>query len=270
MAARLRGFLDNPLSGLTPWIVMAVMSGIVPFEAAVALSFAVAAAILAANTITGGSQKSLEYFDTAYFLLLGIVGLVADQDVREWLRVWADELSNIALTAIAVGSIAVRRPFTLPYARERVSPALWTSPRFVRTNYVISSVWATAFAVAAVAGFYGDAVLDDADNLWAAWIVPTAAMLCAVQFTLWYPRVVRAEAALAAGRPTEPPPAASEMLSGMVAYLPLTGILVLSFDAGPWWVGVGLIVAGPVIGGRIARDRRDAAAPAGDDSSPAG
>ena len=94
MAARLRGFLDDPLSGLTPWIVMAVMSGIVPFEAAVALSFAAAAAILAANTITGGSQKSLEYFDTAYFLLLGIVGLVADEDVREWPRVWADELSG--------------------------------------------------------------------------------------------------------------------------------------------------------------------------------
>lgn len=256
MSARLRGFLDDPLSGLAPWIVMAVMSGIVPFEVAIGLSLATALAILAANAATGGSQKALEYFDAAYFLLLGIVGLFASEDVREWLRVWADELSNIALVAIAAGSILVRHPFTLPYAREKVRPELWTTPRFIRTNYAISAAWVAAFAVAAATGFYADAVLGDSDDLWAAWIIPTAAMLCAVQFTLWYPRVVRARADLELGRPTDPPPPPVEMLTGMVAYLPLAGILVLSFDAGPWWVGVGLIVAGPVIGGRLARERR--------------
>lgn len=261
MSARLRAFLDNPLSGLAPWIVMAVMSGIVPFEAAVLLSFACAAAILAASILTGDSPKALEFSDTAYFLLLAIVGLVASEDVREWLGVWADELSNIALVVIAVSSLAVRRPFTLPYAREQVPREIWTTPRFIRTNYVVTTVWAAAFLVAAIAGFYGDAVLEDSDNLWTAWIIPTAAMLAAVQFTVWYPRVMRARAAREAGRPSEPPPPALEMLTGMVAYLPLTGILVLSFDAAPWWVGVGLIVAGPVIGGRLARDRRAAREP---------
>ena len=245
------------------------MSGILPFEAAVGLSFATAAAILLASILTGDSPKAMEFSDTAYFLLLAIVGLFANEDLRDWLRTWADELSNIALVVIAVASIAVRRPFTLPYARERVPREIWTTPRFIRTNYVVSTAWAGAFLVAAIAGFYGDAVLEDSDNLWTAWIIPTTAMLCAVQFTVWYPRVMSAQAALEAGRPTEPPPPAVEMLAGMVAYLPLTGILVLAFDAGPWWVGVGLIVAGPMIGGRIARDRR-AAGPAGDDSSPAG
>jgi hypothetical protein len=142
MSARLRTFLDNPLSGLAPWIVVAVMSGIVPFEAAVLLSFATAGAILAASLLTGGAPKALEFSDTAYFLLLAIVGLVASEDVREWLRVWADELSSIALVLIAVGSIAVRRPFTLPYARERVPPEMWTTPRFIRTNHVVSAAWA--------------------------------------------------------------------------------------------------------------------------------
>ena len=72
---------------------------------------------------------------------------------------------------------------------------------------------------------------------------------------------MRARAAQEAGRPAAPPPPAIEMLTGMVAYLPLTGILVLSFDAGPWWLGVGLIVAGPLIGGRLARERRDGREP---------
>lgn len=258
MAGRLRAFLGNPLSGLAPWIVMAVMSGIVPFEAAVGLAFLSAAAILAANTILEGSQKALEYTDTGYFLLLGLVGLFAAESVREWLDVWADELSSIALAAFALGSIALRRPFTLPYARERVPPELWTTPRFVRTNYLVSGAWAAAFLVAAVVGFYGDAVLDDSENLWTAWIVPTAAMLAAVQFTLWYPRVVRAEADAEMGRPGDPAPPATQMLAGMVAYLPLAGAVVLAFDAGPWWIGVALIVAGPLIGGRVARDRREA------------
>lgn len=39
------------------------------------------------------------------------------------------------------------RPFTLPYAREQVDPAYWNSPRFLRTNYIITAVWAGAFAV---------------------------------------------------------------------------------------------------------------------------
>jgi hypothetical protein len=257
MAARLRAFLDNPLSGLAPWIVMSVTSGILPFEVAVGLSLAAAAAILVANTLTDGSQKALEYSDTAYFLILGIVGLFANDDVQDWLRLWAAELSNIALVVIVVGTIVARRPFTLPYARERVPREIWSTPRFIRTNYVISWAWAAAFLVAAAAGFYGDAVLEDSDELWTGWIIPTAAMLCAVQFTLWYPRVMIARAALAQGRPSDPPPPVSELLAAMVGYLPLAGILVLAFDAaGPWWLGVGLIVAGPVIAGRIARDRR--------------
>lgn len=265
MGARLRDFLDNPLSGLAPWIVMAVMSGVVRFEFAVGLSLATALTILIANAVTGGTVKILEYADTAFFLVLGIVGLVASPDVLDWLRVWADELSNIALAVIAVGSLLIRQPFTLPYAREEVPRAVWGEPRFIRTNYLITGAWAAAFVVAAISGFVGDAILDDSENLWAAWIIPTAAMLASVQFTLWYPRVVRARTAIAEGRPTEPQPPTAELFAGLIGYLPLVGIVVLVADAAPWWVGVGLIVAGPVIGGRIAKTFRDERSPAAED-----
>jgi len=268
VVARLRGFLDNPLSGLAPWIVMAVMSGIVRFEFAVGLALATALAILVANAVTGESPKLLEWTDTGYFLILALVGLFADDAVRDWLRVWADELSNIALVVIAVGSIAIRRPFTLPYARDRVPREVWDTPRFIRTNYVVTGAWAGAFLVAAASGFYADYVLGDSEELWAAWIIPTAAVLCAVQFSWWYPAVVRARADAELGRPGTPAPPVSELLAAMVAYLPLAGIVTLVFDGGPPALGVGMIVAGGVIGGRIARDRR--AGPAGDESSPAG
>ena len=58
---------------------------------------------------------------------------------------------DAGLLLIVLASIIVRRPFTLQYARERVSRELWDSPEFVRTNYVITAAWADAFAVMVVA-----------------------------------------------------------------------------------------------------------------------
>ena len=51
------------------------------------------------------------------------------------------------LLAIVVVSLAVRRPFTLQYTRERVPAQFWGSPVFLATNRTISPVWAAAFAV---------------------------------------------------------------------------------------------------------------------------
>src|SRR5215213_5872589 len=54
---------------------------------------------------------------------------------------------DAGLLAIVLVSMAVGRPFTLQYARERVAPEFWDRPDFIRANYVISAVWALAFAV---------------------------------------------------------------------------------------------------------------------------
>lgn len=270
MNSRIRDFLANPLSGLAPWIVMAVMSGIVRFEFAVGLSLAVAVVIVVANKVTGGTLKLLEFSDVAFFLVLAVVGLVASDSVLDWLRTWSGELSNIALVVIALGSILIRSPFTLGYAKESTPREFWDSPAFLRTNYVITWAWAIAFIVAAVSGYIGDAVIDNDNNLWTGWIIQTAAMLAAVQFTLWYPRVVRARGRAAAGVAGEPEPPVSELFVGLVGYLPAIGIVSLAFDAAPWWVGVALIVAGPVIGGQVAKDRRQTGAPAADEASAAG
>ncbi|MBT2235650.1 hypothetical protein KLK06_58480 [Nonomuraea sp. NEAU-A123] len=110
---------------------------------------------------------------------------------RRWLETYAGEVSNIALVLIAIGSMAVRMPFTLQYARERVDCAYWHSPDFLRTNYVITGVWGLALLVAAVAGGYGDLVLRDPDNLWTGLIIQIAAIIAAVRFTAWYPGIVR-------------------------------------------------------------------------------
>ncbi len=44
---------------------------------------------------------------------------------------------------------------------------------FLRVNYLIAWVWVAAFAIEALSGFYGDAILDDSNNIWTGWIVQT-------------------------------------------------------------------------------------------------
>ncbi|MEI9864304.1 MAG: hypothetical protein WDN00_07060 [Limisphaerales bacterium] len=48
---------------------------------------------------------------------------------------------------IVLISMAIRCPFTLQYAREGTPETLWREPEFIRVNYVITAVWAAAFAV---------------------------------------------------------------------------------------------------------------------------
>ena len=61
--------------------------------------------------------------------------------------------------ALALGSVLVRNPFTLSYARESTPNEYWETPEFLSLNYLISWVWVAAFVVEAVSGFIGDGVL---------------------------------------------------------------------------------------------------------------
>jgi hypothetical protein len=65
----------------------------------------------------------------------------------EWPIVGVKLAVDIGLFAIVLFSLAIGRPFTIQYARESVQPELWTSPRFMRTNQIITCVWLVAFAV---------------------------------------------------------------------------------------------------------------------------
>ncbi|HUR04524.1 MAG TPA: hypothetical protein VM347_18410 [Nonomuraea sp.] len=187
------GILDNPVVGMAPWIIFSVLVGPGRFELSVLLALAVSILLIVANRVVrrGASMKLLEVADVVFFAALTAVGLVASAGTRRWLETYAGEVSNIALVLIAFGSMAVRMPFTLQYAREQVDRAYWHSPHFLRTNYVITGVWGLAFLVAAVTGGYGDLVLRDPDNLWTGWIIQIAAIIAAVRFTAWYPGVVR-------------------------------------------------------------------------------
>ncbi|OKK22017.1 hypothetical protein AMK16_01905 [Streptomyces sp. CB00455] len=256
---RVAQFLESPFVGLSPWIVFSLLVGPGRFEWAVGLALAISVALVVVGRLTGsgGSVKILEVADVVFFAILTVVGAFASDGTRRWLETYAGEVANLALVVIALGSMAVRMPFTLQYAREQVDPQHWQAPSFIRTNYVITGVWALAFMINAAVGAYGDLVLHNPDNIWTGWIIQVVTIIGALRFTQWYPDVVRARAGT--GRP---PPPLSSMLLPLAGLLVPVGIAVLIFDSHLWWLGVALVVIGGWLSRLLKRQEATAAADA--------
>ncbi len=123
-------------------------------------------------------------------ILFGVLALYAVLTSPTWSIIGVRLRVDVGLLLIVLASMALRRPFTLQYAREQVAPEIWGTPIFIRTNYILTAVWAAAFAVTVIA----DIVLLYAPGLPpAVGITLTAlAIAGAFKFTAWYPERVRA------------------------------------------------------------------------------
>ncbi len=236
--------LDGPLTGLAPWIVLAVFEGPGRLEVAAGVALAMSVLFLVVDKVRGRTVKLFGVVDVIFFAGLVAVHYLLDESGQEWMETWIGEIANITLFLIAAGSILARVPFTIQYAREEVEQQYWDSPRFLRVNYVITGVWALAFLVAALAGFYGDAILHDSDNLWTGWVIQVGVIVCALQFTEWYPDVVEARAEVEEGNSARRVPGVADLVGPLVVWLIPLGIVTLTADGGPVWLGIAFIVAG--------------------------
>lgn len=248
-----RAILNSPIAGLAPWIVMSLFTGPGQFEEAAAAAFGVSALVLFANWRLGNSVKLLEWFDVAYFLVMVGIGLFASRGVIEWMELWGGELSNIALVCFALGSILIRRPFTLEYAREQVDRDHWESPIFIRTNYIITWAWVAAFAVQAIVGLIGDAVQHTSNNFWTGWILQIGAIVFAVAFTEFWPDYGPNKEMQKLGLETDPPAPLIRLFDWIPVFVLITGAAGLVTDSTSTTVGVILIVIGAVGIGAIKR-----------------
>ena len=238
--------LQSPFAGLAPWIVMALLSGPGRFEESVSTALGLSILFIYLSHRRGGSFKPLEFFDVAYFGTLAVIGLLASDTLITWLEKWSGEMSSLALAAFAFGSLIMRNPFTLPYAKETTPEEYWDSPLFLRVNRTITLVWALSFTAAAAAGLYGDLVLDEPDNFWTGWIIQIGALLFAFSFTEWYPDVVSAQSPRAPGEPPEVAPPLAKLFDFLPPFVTIVGIAMLVTDNDPAWLAIILIVVGGV------------------------
>lgn len=242
----LNSFLDSPLSGLAPWIVLAVLAGQGRYEAAIAIAFVLSLVMLWLAHRRGDRMHSLTVFGTAFFGVLLVVRVAMGVRVDDWLTTWTGAMSNIALTVFTVSGLLLRKPFTLSYARESTPEELWDTPAFMRTNYVISAVWAAAFAFSAVLSLIGILVLHDPDNFWTGWILSLGGIFFAIAFTNIYPDYVGAKLEREAGTSRAPLPSLLPLVDWIPMYAAIVGVIGLAIDAMPTWLGVTFIVAGAI------------------------
>lgn len=242
----LDGFLDSPLSGIAPWILLSVVGSSGHYEAAIAIAFGFSLVVLWAGHRRGDSLHSLTVFGVVFFGVLLVVRVLVGTGVETWLSTWTGEMSNIALTVFAVATLLIRKPFTLSYARDMTPEEFWDTPVFLRINYVISAVWAAAFAFCAVAGFIGIMFLHDSDNFWTAWILQLGAAFFAVAFTDVYPDYVGAKVDREAGESTEPPPSLLPIVDWIPMYILIVGIIGWVIDEVPEWIAITMIAVGAV------------------------
>ncbi|MFM0719493.1 hypothetical protein PQQ73_24505 [Paraburkholderia strydomiana] len=171
------------LLAFSPFIAFVVIERLVSVPAGLAAGAIVAAALLVRDLVTPGRHiKLLEIGTVLLFVALTIYALTNNV---QWSIATVRLRVDAGLMLIVLASIAVRRPFTLQYARETVSHEQWDSADFVHINYVISAAWAVAFGTLVLADIVMAYVpaLPHSTGV----IATVAALIAAVKFTSWYP-----------------------------------------------------------------------------------
>ena len=175
------------LLAFAPFIVFALIDRLVGSTPALAAGALTAAALVLRDHLRPGrSPKLLELGTAILFGGLAACALIARPD---WSVIQVRLFVDTGLLLVVLGTLALGRPFTLQYAREQVPPDLWDSPAFLHTNYVITAVWALAFAVmvlAELALLYLPAMPPRVGI-----VAEILALVGAFKFTGWYPEHVR-------------------------------------------------------------------------------
>jgi hypothetical protein len=176
------------LLAFAPFILFAVVERLAGATLGLVAGAAVAAVLLLRDWLTPDrTPKLLEIGTMILFSGLAVYALLGGPTGSIFgVRLAVD----CGLLLIVLVSLAVGRPFTLQYAREQVTREVWDDPIFLRTNTIITAVWALAFAVLVLADLV---LVYEPDVPPRVGIIATIlALVGAIKFTGWYPERVRA------------------------------------------------------------------------------
>ncbi|MEU4097699.1 hypothetical protein [Streptomyces sp. NPDC026673] len=137
------------LRSFLPWIAFAVVATEIDWRYGALAGLVLSTGLVAAERRAGrpADRMVVELSSGVFFALLATLAFAAPDSPLE---PYSTALSLGWLALTAWGSLAVRRPFTLGIARTMVPSQVWENPVFLRTNVIITAVWAASFTVNAV------------------------------------------------------------------------------------------------------------------------
>ena len=171
------------LLAFAPFIAFAVVDRLVGATVGLVVGAVVSAALLLRDVVAPGRRPKI--LEVGTLILFGGLALYAVAARPTWSVIQVRLYVDAGLLLIVLISMLVGRPFTSQYAREQVAPEFWASPEFVRTNYVITAVWALAFAVMVIAELA--LLYEPGLPPRVAIMAIVLALIGAVKFTGWYP-----------------------------------------------------------------------------------
>jgi hypothetical protein len=171
------------LLAFAPFIVFALLTRVAGIALSLWAAAAVSLALVARDRIAGGGEIKL--LEAGTVLLFGSLAAYTSLTQVQWSIMFVRIVVDAGLLAIILASIAVRRPFTLQFARQQVPAEVQNSPLFWHVNYAITAVWAAAMAVVVAADVAMEYIPDV--PLWIGTLVLVGALLAAFRFTQWYP-----------------------------------------------------------------------------------
>ena len=130
------------LFSFAPWIAFLILAG--PSLLRLKIAVVVASVITIAMWI-GKFQKGIILWGSVLFFSWALIAIIGLQHM--WTIRHLGVLSNGTLAAMTIISMLIRKPFTIEYAKAKTSPDRWTSPLFIKTNYVLTGVWGAVFLI---------------------------------------------------------------------------------------------------------------------------
>ncbi|MCW0211669.1 hypothetical protein WHX56_24425 [Achromobacter veterisilvae] len=174
----------NILLAFAPFIVFVIIERAVGALEGLAAGAFVSAGLVLRDWLN--PERRLKLLETGTLLLFtGLTVYAPMADGESWTIAETRLRVDGGLLFLVLLSIALRRPFTLEYAREKEPDYVWRSRRFMRMKYAVAAAWALAFAAMAAT----DALLAHHPRPPQAIViaVTVAALAGAMKFTAWYP-----------------------------------------------------------------------------------
>jgi hypothetical protein len=163
--------------------------GLVP---ALCAGAAAAVALVVRERLRGAREVRVLEAGTA-LLFAGLAACAAFVPGIAWSVGLVRLVVDVGLMLLVLAGIAIGRPFTLAFARGKVSAEVVSSPRFLRTVSLVAAAWAGALGVLALADIV--MIVEPAWPLAVPIAIGSAGLLGALALTRWLAARARRSAA---------------------------------------------------------------------------